>query len=486
MERFQSRAGRRPPRRGGLQARDLGLGKDRTFPTSGPQRPRDESPAPLIPSPKSRIPVLNAIVDADAALRVRMGAARSGHAPTWLRGGASCRSGRRAFVRGASRPVIRRRCGRPLRRGAGHRQRPRRVAKLAGADGVHLGQDDLAPGGGRSILGPDAVIGPVDPFGGAGGSCRRAEPVDYIAIGPVFETATKSDRVMPRLVSRRSPGPPKPGGVRSVAIGGISLENASAVMARRRGGRRGDRRSPLDGRSGGKNPPSSWPALPRRPDRTMTRASRLWGASSSALPLATSVGVGRQSARVSVAGTHRPLPSRHHTLGLDRRAPRRDPVAPSGNRAGGVTVPVAHPHRNPAPRRRAVSSRRPSGGARRSHTASAMTPSSTTWLPMQTHARRWMDPSPRFRKGFPCWCSRTATPDSQRVPPCSRTWRATAHAVLSVVHPYEVSAATLAGGRVVTMLNEAGTPVAPVAETLAGWRLEDETMAAVTKATNRR
>ncbi len=56
------------------------------------------------------------------------------------------------------------------------------------------------------------------------------------------------------------------------------------------------------------------------------------------------------------------------------------------------------------------------------------------------------------------------------------------YAVLSVVHPYEASAATLADGRVVTMLDDAGHPVAPVAEVFDEWKLEDETMAAVTRA----
>jgi pimeloyl-ACP methyl ester carboxylesterase len=56
------------------------------------------------------------------------------------------------------------------------------------------------------------------------------------------------------------------------------------------------------------------------------------------------------------------------------------------------------------------------------------------------------------------------------------------YAVLSVVHPYEASAATLVDGRVVTMLDDAGRPVAPVAEVFEEWKLEDETMSAVTRA----
>jgi dienelactone hydrolase len=56
------------------------------------------------------------------------------------------------------------------------------------------------------------------------------------------------------------------------------------------------------------------------------------------------------------------------------------------------------------------------------------------------------------------------------------------YAVLSIVHPYEASAATLPDGRVVTMLDESGRPAAPLAEVFAEWREEDQTMAAVTRA----
>src|SRR5262245_27695633 len=56
------------------------------------------------------------------------------------------------------------------------------------------------------------------------------------------------------------------------------------------------------------------------------------------------------------------------------------------------------------------------------------------------------------------------------------------YAVLSVVHPYEATAATLADGRVVTMLNDAGKPLASLAEVFVEWRTEDATMAAVTNA----
>lgn len=55
------------------------------------------------------------------------------------------------------------------------------------------------------------------------------------------------------------------------------------------------------------------------------------------------------------------------------------------------------------------------------------------------------------------------------------------YAVLSVVHPYEATAATLADGRVVSMLTGAGTMLPPIADVFSEWRTEDETMAAVTR-----
>jgi predicted dienelactone hydrolase len=56
------------------------------------------------------------------------------------------------------------------------------------------------------------------------------------------------------------------------------------------------------------------------------------------------------------------------------------------------------------------------------------------------------------------------------------------YAVLSVVHPYEASAATLADGRVVTLLDKAGKLLPPILEVFGEWGAEDETMAAVTRA----
>ena len=102
------------------------------------------------------------------------------------------------------------------------------IALLVGADGVHLGQDDLSPEGARKILGASAIIGlsthDVD-------EARRAQaaPVDYLAIGPIFETSTKTS-------GRSTLGVEGARAVRAVvekplvAIGGITLERAPALL----------------------------------------------------------------------------------------------------------------------------------------------------------------------------------------------------------------------------------------------------------------
>lgn len=67
------------------------------------------------------------------------------------------------------------------------------LALEAGADGVHVGQDDAPPSLARRILGPGAIVGlsthsPTDLAGAAG------EPVDYLSAGPVVPTPTKPGR----------------------------------------------------------------------------------------------------------------------------------------------------------------------------------------------------------------------------------------------------------------------------------------------------
>jgi thiamine-phosphate pyrophosphorylase len=101
------------------------------------------------------------------------------------------------------------------------------IARLSGADGVHLGQDDLDPAAARRLLGDRAMIG-RSTHNKVQLESAAAEPVDYVAIGPVFATATKAtgyDAVgleMVRVAAQLG----KP----VVAIGGIALGNARSVI----------------------------------------------------------------------------------------------------------------------------------------------------------------------------------------------------------------------------------------------------------------
>lgn len=64
------------------------------------------------------------------------------------------------------------------------------VAARLGADGVHLGQDDMSPVDARRILGPDAIIG-LSTHNEAEVLAARHLPVSSINIGPMFPTQTK-------------------------------------------------------------------------------------------------------------------------------------------------------------------------------------------------------------------------------------------------------------------------------------------------------
>lgn len=102
------------------------------------------------------------------------------------------------------------------------------IARLAGAAGVHLGQDDLDAAAARRILGSDGLIGlsthNLEQFAAA-----AAADADYIAVGPIFATSSKAnpDPVVGldfvRTVRRLTAKP-------IVAIGGITLERAREVI----------------------------------------------------------------------------------------------------------------------------------------------------------------------------------------------------------------------------------------------------------------
>ena len=103
------------------------------------------------------------------------------------------------------------------------------VAYLAGADGVHVGQNDLDVEHARKVIGPDRWVGvsthSLEQFREA-----AASSADYIAVGPIFQTSSKANPdpvVGTELLRRLRALTEKP----IVAIGGITLERAAEVLA---------------------------------------------------------------------------------------------------------------------------------------------------------------------------------------------------------------------------------------------------------------
>ncbi len=103
------------------------------------------------------------------------------------------------------------------------------VAKEAGADGVHLGQDDPPFEAARAALGPEAIIGLSTHNPRQTASACALDP-SYIGVGPVFATPTKKqpDPVIGTGGLRRMLDVAT---VAAVALGGIDLENLGSVLA---------------------------------------------------------------------------------------------------------------------------------------------------------------------------------------------------------------------------------------------------------------
>jgi len=103
------------------------------------------------------------------------------------------------------------------------------LARMSGATGVHVGQEDLAPRAARRLLGADAAIG-YSTHTTAQIQAAAGEPVTYIAIGPVFGTTTKATGYEPVGVGRISEAVRLSRGVPVVGIGGITLDTAPAII----------------------------------------------------------------------------------------------------------------------------------------------------------------------------------------------------------------------------------------------------------------
>jgi thiamine-phosphate diphosphorylase len=103
------------------------------------------------------------------------------------------------------------------------------VALAVGADGLHVGNEDIPPQVARRLLPPGAILGvsaatPEEALEAEGAGA------DYVGVGPIFATATKPD-------AGEAVGPERIAAVRAVtklpilAIGGITAENAALAMS---------------------------------------------------------------------------------------------------------------------------------------------------------------------------------------------------------------------------------------------------------------
>ncbi len=107
------------------------------------------------------------------------------------------------------------------------------VALAAGADGVHVGQEDMTPEDARALLGPDAIVG-LTIKTEAQAEAAPVDIIDYVGVGGVFETMSKVNPDRPigleglsriaAIFRRRRPDLP------IVAIAGMTGERAGPVI----------------------------------------------------------------------------------------------------------------------------------------------------------------------------------------------------------------------------------------------------------------
>ncbi len=101
------------------------------------------------------------------------------------------------------------------------------IARLSGADGVHVGQDDVDVDEARRILGPNAIVG-LSTHTDAQIAAAARTTATYIAVGPIYGTATKDTGYTARGLDlvRMAATTGRP----VVAIGGITLARAPEVL----------------------------------------------------------------------------------------------------------------------------------------------------------------------------------------------------------------------------------------------------------------
>jgi thiamine-phosphate diphosphorylase len=107
------------------------------------------------------------------------------------------------------------------------------LARACAADGVHVGQDDASAEEARELLGPEAIVG-LSTHSAEQIDDANERPIDYMSVGPIWETPTKAGRpaVGLGLISHAAGQAARP----FFAIGGIDAANAGQVV--RAGARR--------------------------------------------------------------------------------------------------------------------------------------------------------------------------------------------------------------------------------------------------------
>jgi thiamine-phosphate pyrophosphorylase len=105
-----------------------------------------------------------------------------------------------------------------------------RAAVVAGAQHLHLGQEDLADADLKAIRDAGLTLGLSTHDDEELENALRAKP-DYIALGPIFPTTLKSMRFAPQGIPKITEWKKRIGNIPLVAIGGIKLEQAAEIFA---------------------------------------------------------------------------------------------------------------------------------------------------------------------------------------------------------------------------------------------------------------
>ena len=103
------------------------------------------------------------------------------------------------------------------------------IALALAADGVHLGQDDMPPAAARALLGDQALIG-FSTHTLQQAIYARDLPIDYLAVGPIFQTTTKANPDPAIGLAGLTEIRTQIGDFPLVAIGGITASNVKITL----------------------------------------------------------------------------------------------------------------------------------------------------------------------------------------------------------------------------------------------------------------